>query len=252
VLVVSEDLGWAGDLVARLDGDGYRVRADADGAATREPGCPFDVVVVDLAITTASPLAVVAALRARSSIPILAVAPAGHRSVAVLSALEAGADQVLTRGTRLDELMARVRALLRQSPPRARSITAAAADRVPSIRLDRTTGVAVVAGREVVFSAAERELLHALLARPDLVVTRTDLIDAHPGGLADGGLDALVRGIRTKLETIEGRRRIVAVRGVGFRLVSDVELGLTAPGHEQGAGGTRGHGPFRCPACERG
>ena len=120
VLVVSENPSWRDDVAALLDTEGYAVRLDDCGDAALEAACPFDLALVDLAITGRSPVAVFAALRARSAIPILAVSLEGSRDPAALDAYAAGADQLVARGQRPRELMARVRALLRRSPPHPR------------------------------------------------------------------------------------------------------------------------------------
>ncbi|MEQ1785809.1 MAG: response regulator transcription factor [Acidimicrobiales bacterium] len=224
VLVVSESVAWRDEVAAVLDAEGYAVRLDDRGDAVLEPGCPFDVAVVDLAITGRSAAGVFATLRARSSLPILAVSPSGYRELAVLEAYAAGADQYVTRDVRSRELTARIRALLRRSPPRARSQFEASASADHPISLDLITGRASVAGVDVRLTPQETEVLHALLQRPGRVVSRDQLIGPRGGKQGERALHAVVRNVRAKLEAAEGRRRIVAVRGVGFRLVPDAEL----------------------------
>ena len=222
VLVVSENPSWRDEVARLLDTEGYAVRLDDCGDAALEVGCPFDIALVDLAITGRSPVVVFAALRARSAIPILAVSLEGSRAPAALDAYAAGADQLVSHGQRPRELMARVRALLRRSPPHPRG------SRVPldagSISLDPGRGVVSVAGTEVMFTAREGQILRALLERPGRVVTRDQLVGLGRGQEDARLLDSHVRSVRTKLEAAEGRRRIIAVRGVGFRLLPDGEL----------------------------
>ncbi|MGH9273404.1 MAG: response regulator transcription factor [Acidimicrobiales bacterium] len=220
---MSESPIWRDEMAVLLNAEGYAVRHDERGEAVLESGCPFDIAVVDLAITGRSPAGVLAALRSRSSIPILAISPERHREPAVLEAYAAGVDQFVTRNMRPHELMARIRALLRRSPPRPRTMLILDVEEV-GISLDLTTGFATVRGSQVWCTQREREILCALLQRPGRVVTRDQLAGPGRNGHADRVLDSSVRGLRTKLEAAEGRRRIVAVRGVGFRLVQDVEL----------------------------
>ena len=223
MLVVSESSLWRDDMAELLKAEGYAVRVDERGEAALEPGCPFDVAVVDLAMTVGSATAVFAALRARSSIPILAVPPDDYREPAVLEAYAAGVDQFVSKSIRSRELMARIRALLRRTPPRPRESTYAGVA-AGSISLDLATGTAILDGKEVVLTPREGEVLFALLERPGRVVTRDKLAATAGGRTTDRALDAVVRAVRTKLESAEGRRRILAVRGVGFRLVPDAEL----------------------------
>ena len=70
----------------------------------------------------------------------------------------------------------------------------------------------------------EGQILSALLDRPGRVVTRDHLAALGRGKEDARLLDSHVRSVRTKLEAAEGRRRIIAVRGVGFRLLADAEL----------------------------
>jgi len=224
VLVVSESPIWRDEMAALLENEGYAVRVDAHGDAALEPSCPFDIAVVDLAITGRSAAAVFAALRSRSSLPILAVSRQGQREPAILEAYAAGVDQFVTAGARPRELMARIRALLRRSPPRSRGMIVVDTGGFGSIRLDVATGVATVAGIDVSLTPYEGEILYALLQRPGSVVTRDRLAGHGRGRHGDRTLDSLVRSLRHKLEAAEGRRRIVAVRGVGFRLLPDAEL----------------------------
>ena len=74
----------------------------------------------------------------------------------------------------------------------------------------------------------ESEILYALLQRPGRVVTRDELAGHGRGRHGDRALDSLVRSLRRSSKRPRGERRIVAMRGVGFRLVPDAELGPTS------------------------
>jgi DNA-binding response OmpR family regulator len=228
VLVVSESPGWRGELVSLLEAEGYAVCLDERGDVALDD-CPFDIAVVDLAITGRSAAAVFAALRAHSSLPIVAVSPEARREPAVLEAYAAGVDLLVNASMRPRELMARIRALLRRSPPRPRGVIVLEAGGVGSIGLDVARGVATVADVDISLTPYESEILYALLLRPGRVVTRERLAHHGRGRHGDRALDSLVRSLRNKLEGAEGHRRIVAVRGVGFRLVPDVELATAEP-----------------------
>ncbi|MEO7571177.1 MAG: response regulator transcription factor [Acidimicrobiales bacterium] len=224
VLVVSESVTWRSEIAALLEEEGYAVRLDDRGDAALEPSCPFDLAVVDLAITGRTAAAVFAMLRSRSSVPILAVSPDAYREPAVLAAYAAGVDQLITRSQRSRELTARIRAMLRRTPPKSRGIVGIDVDGVSSISLDLATSIATLSDVPVWLTPEESEILCALLQRPGCVVSRQQLLGQRRGKHADRALDSLVRRIRTKLEAAGGGRRIVAVRGVGFRFVPDREL----------------------------
>lgn len=223
VLVVGDRNAWQAEAVALLGVEGYAVREDVDGAAARDPACPYDLAVVELGLARTSAVAVCSALRARSSLPILAVARPGTPEAEVLSAYSAGADQCLGRTLGAHELLARVRSMLRRSPPRPRNLIELR-DELGPVVLDLAIGVATIGEHEVVLTHPEAAILHALLRRPGRVVPREELLGLRLGGRPDRVLDSMVRQLRTKLEQVEGRRRIVAVRGVGFRFLPDREL----------------------------
>jgi DNA-binding response OmpR family regulator len=90
--------------------------------------------------------------------------------------------------------------------------------------VDLSTCTAVVGGVDVPLTVAEAEVLHGLLERPGAVVPRQDLTWSTRVGRLDKNLDAVVRQVRAKLEAVEGFRRIVAVRGLGFRFLPDGEV----------------------------
>lgn len=224
VLIVGDSTAWQDEIAALLEAEGYAVRvADGEGDLT-DPRAPFDIAVVDLGLSRPSGWAVCASLRAQSAVPILAVAPGSSRGPAVLEAYAAGVDQCVSPTARSRELLARVRALLRRHPPHPRRIIDLRDEGEGAISLDPSTGSAVVAGQSVSLTTQESAILHALLWRPGRVVTREELMSLGARGCPDSVLDSLVRQVRTKLEAIEGQRRIVAVRGVGFRFLPDSEL----------------------------
>lgn len=219
VLVVSARADWCEAAVSALEDDGFAVRVDASGNAVTEPGCLFDVAVVDLALHGRSPAKLLGALRASSALPILAVAPVVAPESAVLEAYAAGADQCMTRTGRPHELVARVRALLRCTPPRPRNVADLQETRVGSLVLDPAEGTLRLDGVPVELTPREVGVLQALVRRPGTVVPREQLTSGALETFSDQSLDAVVRRLRAKLEAVEGHRRIVTVRGVGFRYV---------------------------------
>ena len=216
VLLVSGQDGWAAELALDLAADGFRVQRDRTGESVFDDDvvAPIDIAVVDLGLRAQSGLAVCGALRARSMLPIIAVGSDSEEH-AVLAALASGADQVVSIESSSRLLVARLRALLRRVPPRTSVRVEPRHDAV--VTIDETTETVLVAGAVVKLSRREMEVLRALVARPGRVVTRAELAGSWPTLSSDRRLDFVIRRLRQKLEIVDGKRRISAVRGVGFR-----------------------------------
>lgn len=221
VLLVSDGREWQREITDCLEDEGFAVCLDTHGDALRDPSCPFDLAIVDMSLRTRVPADVCAELRTRTAIPVLAVAEGAVRDADVLGVLEAGADQLLVQGARSRELVARVRALLRRSPPQRRALIDLRSAQSGSLVIDLATATVQIDGADVYLTREECAVLHALVRRPGHVVARAELITLLSNG-SGHALDAVVRRVRTKVEAIEGQRRIEAVRGVGFRLLADV------------------------------
>lgn len=214
VLVISDGQPWCDDVVMALSQEGYAARIDGWSGPTDEADLPFDLVLVDLDLS-GDAIAMIAEVRSRSALPILAVAPTRAREVLVLDALAAGADQCVRSSAGAREVVARARSLLRRCPPRPRDVIDL---RLGPISVDLASWAAVVAGERIDLSGPECHVLSALLRQPGRVVTRAALTRDAAGARNDRDLDAVVRRLRAKLEAAEGRRRITTVRGVGFRI----------------------------------
>jgi DNA-binding response OmpR family regulator len=214
VLVVSDDPRARERLGAPLADEGYCVFFASSAGASIGPD--LDVAVVDLSCASGEPDVIIGVLRARTDVPIMAVATVTVEEATVLCAYRAGADQCVNGVARPRELVARVRALLRRNPPRIGADAAAAA--LGGLTLDASRCTAIVTGVEIALTAPEREILEALIRQPGRVVRREELVGS---GLRASVLDSYVRRLRDKLEAVDGRRRIVVVRGVGFRFDVD-------------------------------
>ncbi|GAC1594021.1 MAG: hypothetical protein NVS3B21_15640 [Acidimicrobiales bacterium] len=171
-----------------------------------------DFVILDLGMAHSAEVATCRVIRKRSDIPIIVLNDTTNAEIE--NALVAGADAYLIKPLRKHELIARVRALLRRRPAMNRLEQP---DRVGEILVNRTTGMATVAGKRLELSVREFQLLSVLVADCGRRVTRREtLLEAAEGPHA---LDAAIRRVRALLEVEEGWRRLVSVRGIGFRLI---------------------------------
>jgi two-component system, OmpR family, response regulator MprA len=214
VLVVDDDRSILRMLERTLTGEGFRVRAVPDGGAALlavERSLP-DVVVLDVTMPGVDGLAVTRRLRAKGvGVPILLLTARDALDERV-TGLEAGADDYLVKPFEVEELTARIRALLRRNRPPVERLGFA------DIVLEPATHSARRGGVDLELTPREAQLLELLLRTGRGVVTRELAIDEVWGGDAEvttGVVDRYVAYLRRKL----GDPPVIrTVRGIGFRL----------------------------------
>ncbi|MEX2267979.1 MAG: response regulator transcription factor [Acidimicrobiia bacterium] len=219
-IVVAEDDRAARESVTRaLELEGYSVRAVPDGeAALTAVGVePPDVLVLDLMMPQMDGLTVCRRLRSQGDrTPILIMTARTEVSDRV-SGLDAGADDYLPKPFSLDELLARVRALLR----RATFTDAGRELQVGDLRIDEAARRVWRGQREVELTKTEFDLLQLLADNAGIVLTHTTIYERIWGydfGQDSKALPVYIGYLRRKLEA-EGEARLVrTVRGVGYVL----------------------------------
>jgi two-component system KDP operon response regulator KdpE len=220
VLVVDDERSIRRAIGRALGSRGYEVQAvtDGDQALTVAAAYQPDLVVLDLNLPTLDGLAVCRQLRGWSQVPILVLSVREDEADKV-AALDLGADDYLTKPCGIDELMARVRALLRragtQGPPRP------ARFRTEGLEIDLDTHRIVRAGQEVRLTKTEWALLSELCQHPGKLLTHRWLLERVWGPGYAGDTDVLrvfISQLRKKIEADPGRPKIVATDpGIGYR-----------------------------------
>jgi len=221
VLVVDDDARVAASLRRSLEYAGYRVSVAADGPAAlaavrrNHPA----VVVLDVMLPGIDGYGVCRALRAdpATADPMVLMLTARDGIADRVTGLDAGADDYLVKPFEHDELLARVRALLRRRPAAAPPGPVVLGD----LSLDPTTRQVRRDTREIELTALEFQLLHHFLRHPRQVFTRQQLLDAVWGGgnaATSNVVDVYVGYLRTKLESGGEARLLHTVRGVGYAL----------------------------------
>ncbi len=227
VLVVEDDPEIGRLLRRNLTELGHVVTIAADGAtglalALREQP---QVVLLDLGLPDLAGLEVLAMLRGVSSVPVIVIT-AQDDDRTVVQALDAGADDYLTKPFGLDQLVARIRAVLRRAE---QGRQAAAQVQIGELVIDPAARTVRLAGVPVELSRKEFDLLWALAARAGEVVTRRELLTEVwqlPYGGGDRTVDVHLSWLRRKLgETAARPRYLQTVRGVGIRLVDPAQPG---------------------------
>jgi two-component system response regulator MprA len=215
LLVVEDDADLRSLLQRGLGEEGFEVTVAADGdRALRLADRDVDALVVDIGLPDADGRDLCQALRARGiEAPVLFLT-AADAVADRLAGFGAGGDDYLTKPFHFDELVARLRALLKRAG-------ADAAANVGGLRLDPVTHAVSFDGREAALTPTEFRVLAALAARSGAVARRRDLVlAAWPNGaiVHQNTLDQYVARLRRKLRDITAGVTIETVHGVGYRL----------------------------------
>jgi two-component system response regulator MprA len=216
ILAVDDDPPIT-DLLRRiLAYEGYSVAIATTGSAAfaRVLERPPDLIILDVMLPEIDGLEIARRLRASGdNVPVLMLT-ARDTVVDRVNGLEAGADDYLIKPFAPQELIARVRALLRRNQPERHEIL-----RYAGIELDTGTRVAYRGGHEIELSPTEYELLALFLRRPRQVLTRDVILDRVWGMDFEGSsnvIDVYIGYLRAKLEAGGQARLIHTVRGVGY------------------------------------
>ncbi|MGQ5639514.1 MULTISPECIES: response regulator transcription factor [unclassified Streptomyces] len=218
VLVVDDDVAIRRSLERGLRLSGFAVRTAADGpqalAAIRD--VPPDVLVLDVSMPGMSGIEVCTRLRDEGrDLPVLMLS-ALDETADRIAGLQAGGDDYLVKPFALQELVLRLRALLRRRPPAGRDRL-----RVADLVVDPAARTAERDGSPLDLTRREFELLEVLARNAGLVLTRDQLLERVWGydfDVRTDAVDTFVSYLRRKLEA-EGRPRLIhTVRGVGFVL----------------------------------
>lgn len=211
-LVVEDDVALASMLRELLEGEGYTVVTAHDGQRALHEGLSrlFDVIVMDRGLPAIEGLDVLERLRRKGVTTPALVLSALSNPADRVEGLDRGAEDYLGKPFDIDELLARIRSLLR------RHADTSARVRIPGGTLDVGTRTVMldVDGR-VVLSERECEFLEHLARRPQQVFTRAGLLESVFADADDGGVvDTYVHYLRKKL----GRSCVLTVRGLGYVL----------------------------------
>jgi two-component system response regulator MprA len=214
ILVVEDDVRLAATLQRVLVAEGHEVERVGDGleALRRAREQPFDLVVLDIMLPSMDGVGVCRRLRATAQVPVLMLTALGGTSERVRG-LDAGADDYLVKPFAYEELLARVRALLRRSAP---------ADhlRFADLLLEPPSRGVWRGKRSMTLTATEFDLLQHFMRHPRQVLTRDQLLEAVWQGEpeSDNVVAVYVGYLRQKLEEGGEPRLLHTIRGAGYAL----------------------------------
>jgi two-component system, OmpR family, KDP operon response regulator KdpE len=223
ILAVDDEPQVLEALVNILEARGYRVRTvpngamALDGVAAERP----DILLLDLAMPGINGVEVCRRLRAFSRVPILVLSALSDEDQKV-KALDAGADDYITKPFGVEELLARIRAALRRAEAQ---LDDEAVIRAGGIELDQIARRVFVDGLEIHLTPTQYELLRVFVRNPDRLLTQRTLLVLTMGPAYEDAVDNLrtfINQLRRKIERDPVRpQRIVTEPGLGYRFRSE-------------------------------
>jgi DNA-binding response OmpR family regulator len=217
VLVVEDDDAIAQVLQRSLRMEGYEVKVAEDGVSALDLAHAYlpDLVILDLALPKLDGIEVAKTLRQTDDVPIL-VLTARDAVEARVEGLDSGADDYLVKPFERQELLARLRALLRRRPPRGQ-----AALSVGDLKLNPDTHEVTRGDRPIDLTQREFELLEYLMRNERIVISRQRLLDEvwgyDPFSMTNT-IEVFVSNLRRKLEGGGEPRLLHTIRGAGYVL----------------------------------
>ncbi|MEE9264523.1 MAG: response regulator transcription factor [Vicinamibacteria bacterium] len=221
LLIVEDEEGLRQGLQMNFEFEGYRVSSASDGVAGLESALSLkpDLVILDIMLPRMNGFEVCRRVRAAGlAFPILILTVKRDEPERVRG-LEIGADDYVLKPFSVQELSARVKALLRRSqpdPPERRTW------KLGPVKIDLVRQIATRHGRPVRLSFREFEILRCLAARVGEVVTREELLGQALGyspSACSRAVDNLIVSLRKKVDDPHNPRHILTAYGVGYKLV---------------------------------
>ena len=218
IFLVEDDKEIAKNLVLLLRSEGFTVthastRGEAIAALAENK---FDLALIDISLPDGNGFTVCTEIKETQDVPVIFLTASGDEA-SVVTGLNMGADDYITKPFRPRELIARIRTSLRKS---GRSPSAL---EIGGLHVDTASGVVKKDGREVLLSALEYRLLLVFINNPKSIITRSRLLDelwdAAGEFVNDNTLTVYIKRLREKIENDPANPQIVeTVRGTGYRL----------------------------------
>jgi DNA-binding response OmpR family regulator len=218
ILIVEDDRKLAHQLKKGMEEKGHAVVVELEGTAGLETARrgEFDVLVLDVMLPGLDGFSIVRRLRAaRNATPILLLT-ARDTADDIVTGLDAGADDYLTKPFSFKVLLARLRALSRR-----KNVEPSTKIRISDLVLDPATREVRRCGFAIPLTRAEFALLETLIRNAGRVITRTRMIEAvwgHDRDIENNTLDVFIRQLRTKIDMPASPKLIHTIRGIGYAL----------------------------------
>ena len=216
ILVVEDDELMAGVLVEGLREESHNVDRAVDGRAALQltGDTTFDLILLDVMLPGVNGLEVARQLRLRGNTVPLLMLTARDALSDIVTGLDAGADDYLTKPFSFVELLARIRALQRRTAARPKNVL-----EFEDLVLDVNSYRVFRSGQEIYLSVTEFRLLELLVRNPGRVLSRCAILDAlwgHRRDVGENTVEAFVGLLRKKVEDPAGKKLIHTHRGFGY------------------------------------
>ncbi|MBU3187284.1 response regulator transcription factor [Clostridium estertheticum] len=218
IFLVEDDKAIARNLMLLLRSEGFTVthahtRSEAIAALT---GNKFDLALIDISLPDGNGFTVCTEIKETQDVPVIFLTASGDES-SVVTGLNMGADDYITKPFRPRELIARIRTALRKSGRSGSDFE------IRGLYVDTASGVVKKNGNEVFLSALEYRLLLVFIGSPKSIITRGKLLDelwdAAGEFVNDNTLTVYIKRLREKIENNPASPQIIlTIRGTGYRL----------------------------------
>ena len=213
VLVIEDELNLARFIELELKHEGYAVTLSADGESGLEKALKqdYDCILLDLMLPALNGLEVCRRIRKVKNTPIIMITAKGETYDKVVG-LDYGADDYIVKPFEIEELLARIRVMLRRSSTsedQKKVLT------LHGISIDTSAYRVTIDDLELELTKTEYELLHLLFKNAGVVLRREQILE-HVWGYDSNVVDVYIRYLRNKLKPFDKHKIIETVRGVGY------------------------------------
>ena len=222
ILIVEDDSGISAFVKAELDHEGFETTVAADGRVALEVFESFnpDLILLDVMLPGLSGLEVLRRIRKTSAVPVIMVTARGETYDRV-NGLDAGADDYLPKPFEIEELLARMRAVLRRS---AKVAAEAKSFKIRDLELNCDSMKVTLKGEAIELSKTEYLMLKLLMEKKNQVLSRDQMIDDVWGEdhfIDVNTIDVYVGYLRSKIDQVAGETYIKTVRGTGYMMIDE-------------------------------
>lgn len=214
VLIVEDDSGIADFLQLELEHEGFDVLHAEDGRKALElfeSGAP-DIILLDIMLPKLNGLEVLRRIRKTSRVPVIMLTARGD-TLDKVSGLDSGADDYLAKPFEIEELLARMRAVMRRNEANDEPL------KLRGIELNRNSMEVKINKERIALSKTEYLLLKTFIENKNVVLSRDKIISAVWGEnhyIDENSVDVYVRYLRSKIDDKAGEEYISTVRGAGY------------------------------------